>query len=93
MKLLLNKIITIDIFEFVFDCCEFTKVMYFKSLCEIFVLKLSGIQNVLYNSCEKEAPRKRHNKLYLMKYSDNKDSENTSEKLDFLEFLRKSPLK
>ena len=34
-----------------------------------------------------------HNKLNLMKYSDNKDSENTSEKLDFLEFLRKSPLK
>jgi hypothetical protein len=32
-------------FEFVFSHCEFTKVfLYSKSLCEIFVLKLSGIQ-------------------------------------------------
>ena len=34
-------------FEFVFLCCEFTKVIFFK-LCEKFVLNLSGIQQIFF---------------------------------------------
>ena len=36
-------------FEFVFSCCEFTKVILLsKSWCETFVLELSGIQIEFY---------------------------------------------